>query len=807
MERIHKRRVLQNALQMQWQRFHARFELWARSTPTSCERRRYQLRETEDTYPVSLNPRKLAPILWVLLFLFILRVVGQMLVAFGDITWLPPMEEWYSGLISYPWLLLSQFLIALLYFKVCLDFSRGKGYFVVPRRSFRVNLLNFGWVYLGVMVIRYLIRMSLYPHERWVGGSIPIFSHWVLASFLLLLGWYHWFHTRRESQGRYPSNHRRLQVARWAGIFLVSTGVLTWVALQLAPWMLGRYLGMRPPEFAVQIERGVTMMTSDGVALVSDIYHPQRVLRTPTILVRLPYSKTFVNTLFATVVGRLWAERGYRVVMQGTRGRYQSGGHYYPLRRERHDGIETLEWLAKQSWFDGRLGMWGGSYFGYTQWVVADQTDPGPSALLIQLCSTDFHGMFYPGGAFSLESALYWAVSSRGERDVVPSRESLQRGYQSFPLIEADNRAVGDISFFNDWVDHPERDQYWLAIDGQDRPSRLKAPAFLMAGWFDPFLPTQINDFVRIRLEAPPAVASATRLIIGPWAHAWTVTTPSGLTPRNYRLESLAPSVTWFDRHLKSLGTAVDETAPIQIYVMGENVWREEKEWPLARTAYTPLYLRSDGRANTLEGNGRLTLLPPRSKELPDTFEYDPQHPVPTAGGAILGPLAGIERQNRIEERPDVLVYTTISLEENIEVTGPIRLILYVSTTAPHTDFTAKLVDVHSDGSAYNVSEGILRRRYSGATETARGNQPSEIRIDLWPTSMVFLKGHRIRLEVSSSNYPRFDRNPNTGRPISTETQPIVATQRVYHGRETPSRLILPVIPKPNGKTNSQSSN
>jgi putative CocE/NonD family hydrolase len=254
----------------------------------------------------------------------------------------------------------------------------------------------------------------------------------------------------------------------------------------------------------------------------------------------------------------------------------------------------------------------------------------------------------------------------------------------------------------------------------------------------------------------------------------------------------MAPSVAWFDEHLRFSGTTAHENAPVRIYVIGENVWRDEHEWPLARTRYTPYYLRSGGMANGLDGDGVLTVAPPTSQEPSDTYVYDPRDPVPTAGGAMLGPRAGVAQQNAVEARPDVLVYSTPPLEEDLEVTGPIKLVIYVSTTAPHTDFTGKLVDVHTNGSSYNVSDGILRRRYSGPSDAVGVDQPIEIKIDLWPTSTVFLKGHRILLEVSSSNCPRFDRNPNTGGQIATETQPIVATQTIYHGRETLSRLIHP---------------
>ena len=735
---------------------------------------------------------RLIAFLWVLLILFVMRVLAQFLVAFGWQGFLPPMEEWSSGVIPYPWLVLSQILIIILYGKACIDFTRGHGFFVIPRRSLGSSLLTFGSVYLGVMVVRYIIRMSLYPHERWVGGSIPIFFHWVLASFLLVVGTYHLGQTRYHVRNRVRTSKAR----RWAvrvswliGGLLVVAGTALWIRLQLAPTTLARQLGIRSPEFAVRVEREIKVRMSDGVTLVSDVYHPQRISRTPTILVRIPLYRILKHRLFANVIGCMWAGAGYTVVIQGIRGHYGSGGVYYPLRGERKDGIETLRWIAQQPWFNGRLGMWGGSYFGYTQWVLADQVNPGPSALIIQISSTDFYGMFYPGGAFSLESALYWAVWSASGQAEFPSPELLQPGYEGFPLIEADRRVGKDISYFNDWVMHSERDSYWSEIDGEGRPESLVAPVLLMAGWYDPYLPTQLNDFLRIRQGAQSNVAAETRLIIGPWSHARTATLP-GVEPRNYRLESLAPSISWFDQHLLQLRpAATSNTAPIRLYVMGANIWRDEQEWPLARTRSTPFYLRSSGAANGAGGDGLLTSIPPIAPEIPDTYTYDPKNPVPSRGGAMMGPRAGVCLQNDVEQRPDVLVYSTALLEEAMEVTGPVGVSLYVSTTAPTTDFTAKLVDVYPDGSAYNVSDGILRRRFNGV------EQPTEIHIDLWPTSMIFLKGHRVRLEVSSSNYPRFDRNPNTGQRIATETNPIPATQRVYHGPDTPSRVILPVIP------------
>lgn len=575
---------------------------------------------------------------------------------------------------------------------------------------------------------------------------------------------------------------------RFIALFLSAFTIFNPLSCQIDSGFLAKKLGLRPSEFGVQIEYGVEMKTKDGAILRADIYHPQTSEPTPTILVRAPFSNTLKNQYFSSVIGKLWAGRGYHVVLQGTRGRYKSEGNYYPLTTERQDGLDTLRWLKKQGWHDGRLGMWGGSYFGYTQWVLADQEDPGPSALMIQLSSTSFYEMLYPGGAFSLESALIWAVWSTENEDRDIPYEILKRGFDGFPLIQADDRAAKDISFFNDWVNHPQEDDYWNTINVRWKIKSLQAPVLMMAGWYDPFLPSQLTDFKEIQESARPQVAKASKIIIGPWGHARTVTFPNGLKTWHYRLESLAPTIPWFDRHLLTRDGAELFESPIKIFVMGKNVWREEKEWPLGRTEYVSYYLRSNGKANSAAGDGLLSLMPPGKEELPDTYSYDPQNPVPTFGGTMIGPRVGIARQNEVEAREDVLVYSTAPLEQDVEVTGPVQLILYISTTAPSTDFTAKLVDVHPDGSAYNVCDGILRRSYDSLDE------PVEIEINLWPTSMVFFRGHRIRLEVSSSNFPRFDRNPNTGRPIATGTSLAKATQTIHHRPGSLSRIILPVV-------------
>jgi hypothetical protein len=563
------------------------------------------------------------------------------------------------------------------------------------------------------------------------------------------------------------------------------------VKLVANQWVLPNE-GVRAATYSVKTERGAGFTTRDGIVLRADIHRPLGLTKTPTVLVRIPFTKTIASRLQADVVGHYWASRGYTVVIQGTRGRYESEGRFYPLIHERQDGLETLQWLATQEWYDGRLAMWGGSAFGHTQWAVADQSNPGPNAFFVQIASSRFRKMFYPGNAFSLESALYWAMRSRGSEDREVSMKELEVGVTMLPIIRADDVAIGDTDFYNDWLAKREDEQFWESIDGVGRPARVQAPMLLLAGWYDPFLPGQLEDFVEMTTYAKKAVADQTRLIVGPWGHATSVQVPGMDTAIPYRQSSLAPSLPWFDHYL---GQGVEPLAMprVKLFVMGENRWRDENEWPLTRTVYTTYYLHSQGLANSSSGDGRLDRFMPEEEPF-DSFPYDPLHAVPTAGGAMLGDRSGIAPQNAIESRQDVLVYSMSPLSEAIEVTGNIRATLYVKTDAPSTDFTAKLVDVHPDGKAYNVCDGILRRSYR--TLGGEAGVPVEIEIELWPTSHLFKSGHRLRLEVSSSNFPRYDRNPNTGAEISTAVETKTAHQAVFHSAAHPSRVILPIIPR-----------
>jgi hypothetical protein len=531
----------------------------------------------------------------------------------------------------------------------------------------------------------------------------------------------------------------------------------------------------RPAVYAVATERRVGFTTSDGVRLLADVHHPKGLAKSPTILSRIPFSNTWWNRVRSDSISRYWAARGYTVVVQGTRGRYESGGDFYPLTPERQDGIETLHWISQQPWYDGHIAMWGGSAFGHSQWAIADQADPDVDVFFIQIASTDFADVFHVGGAFALETSLYWALLSHGKVDTEVDYKEFERGVAGLPAIEADSRACCDVPFFNDWAINPPGSEYWSKVDGKDRAKETRSAVLLLGGWYDPFLHTMLKDFADLR--AQPATKDS-RIVIGPFVHADTIKWPGGGIDEPYRLASVASALDWYDHRL-GLTDKPLKMPPVRIYVMGDNAWRDEQEWPLARTKYTPFYLSDDGTLIEAQPQGAAS----------DVFAYDPLDPVPTAGGAMLGKRPGLKQQNDIEARRDVLGYTTAALDRPMEVTGPLVAELWVSTDASSTDFTVKLVDVFPDGKAYNIADGILRRAYTPGEAT-------RIEIDLAATGVVFGKGHRIRVEVSSSNYPRFDRNPNTGENPATAIETRIAHQTIWHDASRPSYIVLPIIPR-----------
>ncbi len=591
--------------------------------------------------------------------------------------------------------------------------------------------------------------------------------------------------------------------------FTVITGVLV------------RGAALAPPDLApgVRVEKNQPARMRDGAVLRADVYRPAAPGSYPVLLQRTPYSK---NDEEAPQRFSAIAAKGFIVAVQDTRGRYMSDGVAVP-HDEAQDGYDSVEWAAKLPGSNGRVGMFGGSYLATTQLEAATTQPPSLKALFPASSYARRHDMVFQGGAFYLSDGLSWnlgqAVDVR-RRVLTPAvnrdgpigldaeqRQTLRNTwYWHLPLKsmnELDLRRFAPGYF--QMLDHPGFDGFWDPADIQKRHDKFLVPAFHLTGWYDTLLTGTLKNFTGLRARAANETARKyQRLVIGPWTHARPTLKSTAIGEVSYGpnagFDSEGAMVRWFEYWLKDGDRAVLDTAPVRLFVMGANEWRNEQEWPLSRAKQTPYYLSSGGRANTAAGDGLLSISPPGASSRPDTYTYDPNDPVPT--GASGGYSRNPADQRGIEQRPDVLVYTTAPLSEDIEVTGPLAVTIWIQSSAKDTDFTGKLVDVFPDGTARPLADGILRARYRSGPATPTlltPGSPTEITIDLGATSNLFKAGHRVRLEVSSSNFPRFDRNPNTGGVFGEDRDVQPAEQAILHDAAHPSRLILPVIPRQGG--------
>ena len=576
----------------------------------------------------------------------------------------------------------------------------------------------------------------------------------------------------------------------------------------------------------MQIDKDVAMTTRDGVTLRADVYRPDGPGRFPVLLSRLPYDKNLRRRPGDIDV---FVERGYVVIMQDTRGRFASDGdEYYPLVWEAQDGYDAVEWAAELPYADGQVGTMGQSYLGATQYLLAPTRPPHLKASFPASAAADFHQcwVYHSGGAFELGWQIPYAILMA--RDTLARRDltgtllpELERAlapaptpwapplsaeaYRRLPLMAWAEQLEPVARYVGDYLRHSEDGPPWWQINLERQHALISTPMYHVTSWYDIFLRGGLANFSGLRARAMTDDArSAQKLLVGPWAHLFPYTSPTstGTGDIDFGPAALVDlhdiQLRWFDHWLKGIDTGILEEPPVKIFVMGDNRWRDEREWPLSRTRYTPYYLHSGGRANTAAGDGALDPRPP-ADEPPDSFTYDPGDPVPTRGGNTLILAMGVQDQRPVETREDVLVYTSAVMTSPIEVTGPITATLHAASSAPDTDFTAKLVDVRPDGYAQNLADGIARARYRDSRTAPALLSPGEVArftIDLWATSHVFLPGHRIRVEISSSNFPRFDRNLNTGEDQATGTRWQTARQTVFHDQRYPSCITLPVIPR-----------
>lgn len=570
-----------------------------------------------------------------------------------------------------------------------------------------------------------------------------------------------------------------MRVNHWSIALLLIT---LFVAADVRAWKPGA--PRSEPVYGVKHEVKVPVPMRDGVKLAAEIFRPDAPGRFPVLMLHRYFREGADR-------GEFFAKRGYVVALVDCRGRYDSEGTWVPYLNDPQDGYDAQQWLGQQPWSNGRIGTFGISYNGFTQLMAAPLASPYLKCMVPQEAQQTNFGHLYNDGVMQLNVVFEFGLHTKQGSQIQKIFPIDHPHYRRLPLLAA----VDDfpqVEHVKDWFRHARYDEYWKAYGIKEKYSQIKVPALLLTGWYDNLVHESWRNFVGLRTQGgSEAARRGTKIIVGPWTHGGSSSLPGFLDLK----------LRWYDYWLKDMPNGIDRDAPIRIYVMGAEQWRDEQEWPLARTRFTPFYLESGGRANSLRGNGRLRQgHKPNFASPPDRFVYDPENPVYTLGGQISthADIWGPKDRRVRQQRDDVLVYTSEPLEKDLEVTGPVALKLFVSSSAVDTDFTATLTDVYPDGRAIHICEGIRGVTFRESLEAPTPIEPGrvyEISISLWETSMVFKAGHRIRLEVSSSNFPRYARNQNTGLPLGTSAEMRKAQQTVYHDADHPSRLILPVIP------------
>lgn len=500
----------------------------------------------------------------------------------------------------------------------------------------------------------------------------------------------------------------------------------------------------------------------DGVKLATDVYLPAEGKGPwPVILTRTPYNKSS-----ALGAGRpaFWTAKGYAVVVQDCRGRFQSEGKYMPFMDDHFDGYDTVEWVAKQSWSNGKVGMTGVSAMGITANQASITAPPHLTAMFVQLApASAYQHAIYTGGIFRKEMNESWLKSQKAE-DILQLT-----------------------------IDHYKDDGFLNIREGKLHWNKVQVPVYNQGGWYDIFVQGNLDNFVGLQTRGAGLAKGQQKLMMGPWGHG---TLDEVKYPANASsLLDMTEQQRWFDYWLKGVKNGVMDDPPVKYYVMGDvtdpnapgNEWRTAQAWPVP-AKNTSYYLNP---------NGVLSEKIPREKESATSYQYDPKNPVKTIGGANLFARKGPSDQRAIGERKDVLKFVTAPLEAPVEVTGPLTVELWVSSDCPDTDFMAKLIDVYPDGTERLVQDNGLRARFREGFDhevMMKKGEVYKLKLDLWSTSLIFNKGHRIAVHVTSSNDPRFDPNPNTGKPLRADNEMRVATNTIHHDQAHPSRILLPVV-------------
>lgn len=563
----------------------------------------------------------------------------------------------------------------------------------------------------------------------------------------------------------------------------------------------------------VVVERDRRVEMADGVSLATDVYRPDDDAEHPVLVHRNPYDKSNAKSVGGLIFNPLDAvEAGFVVVVQDVRGRFESGGDWEPFRHERADGYRTVEWAARQPWSDGHVGIYGASYHGATALQAAVASPPHLDAVFAYSTGCNYHqGFVYEGGAFNLGFCLYWTLGLTGDEertvaddnvlDALDDARANPREYVARRPTSSILPTRGVAEYWREWLDHPDYDDYWRAVDVGPDVADVDCPVLHLSGWYDVFLQGHLDLAERLR-----GADVDSQFVVGPWDHeAYTTLTPSKVGDRVFGPEAATGTglmrdlaLDWFERLLTD-DPDTDPGQSVRYFQMGREEWRETDEWPPDHER-RPLYFAGGDGDTEHAHTGTLSRSEPETGRPPDSYRYEPSNPVPTNGGRIHQPLlgpAGRQDQSSIVARSDVLCYVTPALTDAVDVAGPVECRLHVACSQPDTDFVVKLLDVDPSGYHGNVADGVLRARYRHSKAEPTYFEPGstyEVAVDVGAVAHTFDEGHRIGVAVTSSDFPRFDRNPNTRGPVATTPpegyEPVDV--RVFHDASRPSRLLLP---------------
>jgi putative CocE/NonD family hydrolase len=551
------------------------------------------------------------------------------------------------------------------------------------------------------------------------------------------------------------------------------------------------------PTYQLKIDFNQRVKMRDGVELDADVYRPDATGKFPVIIARTPYNKS-TETGNHLAMGRYFAARGYVYVAQDVRGRGDSDGVFIPYRNDGPDGYDSIEWCASQPWSNGKVGTIGQSYLGYDQWIAAVQQPPHLAAMIVLTTPPD-PIVESPTG---LPSPTYmsWYNLLLGHTLHNDAAVDWNALYWHLPLDTMDSAGGYHSVYWQEAINHPGINSWWEPLIYQDKYDRVHVPIMHVSGWYDDEQAGAIMNYIGMTQKGPMDQRKNQKLLVGPWPHAINSTHKLGeveFGPTG-QIDLFGYELRWFDYWLKNLDTGIMSEPPVRIFLMGKNEWKDEPDWPIPGTQMVKYYLNSEGHANSLYGNGTLSLQPPASPTS-DRYSYDPANPVPFITGATFSQLGGPDDYRPVERRDDVLVYTSEAFAKQQLICGPVRAHLYASSSATDTDFTVKFLDVWPNGFAQRMSDGMVRARFRDGGDKMSLIEPGKIYaydVDVWNTCQEFPEGHRMRIEVASSAFPKYDRNQNTGEPLGRTANIKIAQQTIYHDAEHPSYVTIPLAPE-----------